>query len=56
MNPPFLCRLLGHRYEHVYAYGAESLGRVVVICQRRHCGHITRSYTETEVSPRPHRK
>ncbi len=50
MNPPLLCRLLGHRYVHEYAYGAESIGFVVVICKRRYCGHIVRSYTETEVA------
>lgn len=49
-NPPLRCRLFGHRYDHVYAYGAESLGVVVVICKRRHCGHIIRTYTETDVT------
>ncbi len=52
MNPPLLCRLFGHRYEHVYAYGAETLGHVVVICKHRHCGHITKTYTETDVQTR----
>ena len=46
---PLLCRLFGHRMEHVYAYGAESLGHVVVICKRRYCGHIHKTYTETDV-------
>lgn len=47
MSAPLLCRLLGHRHEHVYAYGNEAAGHVVVICTRRNCAHIARQYFES---------
>lgn len=46
-TPPLKCRLTGHKYVHQYAYGAESIGHVVVICKRRNCARIARTYTET---------
>lgn len=46
---PLRCRLFGHTYEHVYAYGAESLGVKVVICRRLYCTDTLRSYVEAGV-------
>ncbi len=43
---PLRCRLFGHAYEHVYAYGAESDGVKVIICRRRHCTDVLRTYIE----------
>ena len=52
-RPPLRCRLFGHWYVHEYAYGAESIGHVVVICKRRWCGNIVRTYTETNARAYP---